>query len=450
MNLRHRAAELLLVSGHIDEGVRVLDDVLTHIGMRLAPTPRRALASFLFQRVRTWMRGLDFTERHVSEISEEELLRIDACWSVALGLGLVDTIRAADFQTRNLLLALDSGEPYRIARALAMEAGFRAAGGSRSEREAKEISRVALELAERVGHPHAIGLATFTAGLGRYLVGCWKAAFELLSRAEQILIDLPGAIWEVNAAQRFQLNALSFMGEIPAIARRVPELVERARERGNLHAECVIRVRLSTLLSLSKDDPEGGIAETEAVMRRWSQEGFHMQHYNELLAHLNCALYSGHAERAMQHLLATWPKLERSLLMRTQALRVEAVHHRTKVCLAYLREVGHDDTAASLLDRDIRALEREEVGWASACAIFARALRYAIQGRRELAVRALERAERELRSVDMELLASAAMFRRGQLIGGESGRAITAQARAFFVRAGVQRPERFIDYCAPA
>src|SRR5690606_15385058 len=142
-------------------------------------------------------------ERHVSQISEEELLRIDACWSVALGLGLVDTIRAADFQTRHLLLSLDSGEPYRVARALAMEAGFRATGGSSSEREAKEVSRAALELAERVGNPHAIGLATFTAGLGKYLAGRWKAAQELLSRAEQILIDLPGAIWEVNAAQRF-------------------------------------------------------------------------------------------------------------------------------------------------------------------------------------------------------------------------------------------------------
>jgi len=449
VNLRHRAAELLLVSGHIDEGVRVLDDVLTHIGMRLAPTPKRALASFLFQRVRTWMRGLDFEERHVSQISEEELLRIDACWSVALGLGLVDTIRAADFQTRHLLLSLDSGEPYRVARALAMEAGFRATGGSSSEREAKEVSRAALELAERVGNPHAIGLATFTAGLGKYLAGRWKAAQELLSRAEQILIDLPGAIWEVNAAQRFQLNALAFLGDIPAIARRVPELVERARERGNLHAECVIRVRLSTLLSLSKDDPQGGLAETEAVMRRWSQEGFHMQHYNELLAHLNCALYSGRADEAMKHLLATWPKLERSLLLRTQALRVEAVHHRTKVCLAYLRDVGHDDTAASTLDRDIRALEREDVSWASACATLARALRYAIHGRRELAIRALERAERELRGADMELLATAAQFRRGRLIAGETGRAITAEARAWFVRSGVKHPERFLEYCAP-
>src|SRR5690606_37236894 len=180
-----------------------------------------------------------------------------------------------------------------------------------------------------------------------------------------------------------------------------------------LHAECVIRVRLSTLLSLSKDDPQGGLAETEAVMRRWSQEGFHMQHYNELLAHLNCALYSWRADEAMKHLLATWPKLERSLLLRTQALRVEAVHHRTKVCLAYLRDVGHDDTAASTLDRDIRALEREDVSWASACATLARALRYAIHGRRELAIRALERAERELRGADMELLATAAQFRRG-------------------------------------
>ena len=40
------------------------------------------------------------------------------------GLALVDSIRAADFNTRHLLLALEAGEPYRIARALALEAGL--------------------------------------------------------------------------------------------------------------------------------------------------------------------------------------------------------------------------------------------------------------------------------------------------------------------------------------
>ena len=50
------------------------------------------------------------------DLAPAELMRIDICWSAASGLALIDTVRGADFQTRHLLLALNSGERYRIAR----------------------------------------------------------------------------------------------------------------------------------------------------------------------------------------------------------------------------------------------------------------------------------------------------------------------------------------------
>ena len=40
---------------------------------------------------------------------------------------LVDMISASDFSARHLLMALDAGEPYRIARAMAIESAARAA-----------------------------------------------------------------------------------------------------------------------------------------------------------------------------------------------------------------------------------------------------------------------------------------------------------------------------------
>jgi eukaryotic-like serine/threonine-protein kinase len=450
LGLRQRAAELLLVSGHIDEGVAALDQVLLHIRMRLAPSPRRALASLLLQRARVKFRGLEFTARDRHDLSPEQLLRIDACWSVALGLSLVDPIRAADFQTRNLLFSLESGEPYRVARALSMEAGFRATGGSKTEREARELSERALSLAAKVGHPHAIGLATFTAGLGRYLVGRWRAAVELLSRAESILAELPGAIWELNAAQRFQLNSLTFIGDIPTIAMRVPELVKHARERGNLYAECALRVRLCSLLWLAKDDPEGGIAETAEVMQRWSQDGFHLQHYNELFAYVNCALYLGEADKAMHHVVSTWPKLERSLLTNTQALRIEARHLRSRVCLAYLRAHPRDRTARATLEADIRSLRRENAGWGTAFAEFAHALLHVLDGDADAARVGLELAGREFADCDMELLKTVTDYRLGQLLGGDEGARRVRDACDWLETHQVKSPARFVAHYAPA
>src|SRR5262249_49264049 len=132
------AAMQSLISGHIDEGLAALQMVLAAVGMRLAPTSRRALLSLLWRRFRLWLRGLRFRARDASQIPAADLNRIDICWSVAVGLSIVDTVRAADFQTRNLLLALRAGEPYRVARALAWEAAHQAnAGGPARQRTAR-------------------------------------------------------------------------------------------------------------------------------------------------------------------------------------------------------------------------------------------------------------------------------------------------------------------------
>src|SRR5207302_5864177 len=132
LELRRRAAEQLLRSGHIDEGIDALRDVLAHVGMRLAPTPRRALFSLLVMRIWLRIRGLRFKLRDATAVSPRDLTQIDICWSIGAGLGVVDNIRAVDFQTRGLLLCLAAGEPRRLARALAFEATFMATAGPKS------------------------------------------------------------------------------------------------------------------------------------------------------------------------------------------------------------------------------------------------------------------------------------------------------------------------------
>ena len=107
---RRCAAIQYLVSGHIDEGLAQLGAVLKSVGMRLPATPRRALVSLILNRLKIRLRGLHFRPRDASQISAEDLTRIDICWEAASGLGFVEPIRGGDFQARGLLLALRAGD----------------------------------------------------------------------------------------------------------------------------------------------------------------------------------------------------------------------------------------------------------------------------------------------------------------------------------------------------
>src|SRR5690606_18501596 len=115
LDLRRRAAEQFLIGGHIDQGMDVIHTVLRAVNMRLAPTPMLAVMALLWRRALIRRRGLAFAAHHATRVPAGELLRVDTCWSVTTGLSMVDNVRAADFNTRHLRLALEAGDPYRLA-----------------------------------------------------------------------------------------------------------------------------------------------------------------------------------------------------------------------------------------------------------------------------------------------------------------------------------------------
>ena len=164
LELRRRAAMQFLISGHIDQGLDALRDVLAAIGMTLPRTPRRALASLLWRRALLRLRGLGFRPRDTSEVAAADLTRIDVCWSAGVGLSNVDWIRGADFQARGLLLALRAGEPYRVARALAVEAAQAATAGRPARRRTARLLDRAESLARGSGRPYALGMVALARG----------------------------------------------------------------------------------------------------------------------------------------------------------------------------------------------------------------------------------------------------------------------------------------------
>ena len=125
----------LLHSGHVDRGLQILRSRREEVGLPFPDPFGRLPIKFLLARARARLLRSPWRGESLSKTKPHDLLRVDACASAATGLALVDIARGAMLQTNHLLLARKAGEPTRLIRALAMEAGYLSTGGVRNESE---------------------------------------------------------------------------------------------------------------------------------------------------------------------------------------------------------------------------------------------------------------------------------------------------------------------------
>ncbi len=433
LELTRRAAEQLLRSGYVDEGLEGLSKVLKTVGMELAKSPGQALRSFLLTRARLKLRGLSWKERKASDLPARTLARIDTCWAVALGLSMVDTIRGADFQARHLLLALEAGEPYRVARALGLEVGYLATSGVSAHDEVTERLESARRAAEISNEPHAKGFVMLIAGIAAALEGRFDEATFLATEAEDILrTECSGVSWELFNAQYFSLLSLYYLGHFRSLSGRLPQLLKEAEERGDLFAVTSLTTRVAYLARLAFDDPVGAREDVARAMARWSTSGFHVQHVWRLFAEIEIDLYLGSAREAADRIERIWGDLDRSLLLRIQLVRIGALHRRARAALAAARTYplrsAERSRKLALVSGLAKKMELEKALWADPLAALLRAGISETEGDHEKAKALLSQAELGFGVSRMAAYATDARARRAALVGGDEGRVLAEEA----------------------
>ena len=455
LDLTRLAAEQLLVSGHHAEGRVVLQGVLAQVGLQLAPTPRRALLSLIKRRLQLKLHGMRFTLRPESEVPPEDLMLIDICTVVSMGLSMNDNIRAAGFQSYGTLVALKAGEPIRLSRALGMEASLVASAGASARTQALRLSQAALDLAHQVGSPAAIASALLHAGACAYLAGGeWKRAARLCSEGEAIFREkVAGSTWAKTTIRRFWLGSLMYLGELAELRRRLGEFLGDARDRGNLYALTDMRARLN-LAWLIADEPAEGRRQLADAMSSWPTDGYHVQHFNALLSRVQADLYEGDPAAAVPRIEAVWPALTGSLLMRIQLVRTEAHQLRARAALATLAALaaaGRPPTrdAVKAIEREVEVLAKEKTPWIDPLAELLRAGLHRVQGRPDAAIEPLRRAIRSFRAQDMALYAAVAERQLGLLIGGDEGTRLRADAESWMAAQTVRDPAAIARVFAP-
>ncbi len=453
LELRRLAAEQLLVTGHVDDGQTVLRGVLSEVGLPYASSPGRALAALLYRRARLALRGTRFRERPATEISSDDLRRIDVCFSVSLGLSVVDTIHASAFQAHHLALALAAGEPKRIALGFAFEAGFVACTGGTAKERARALVTAAEGLSARLGDPHVQGFVSLMRGVSQWAIGEWKSGIEHTDAAERTLRDrCNGVTWELDTTQLFSTICITAVGNLPELRRRLPLRIKEAEERGDLYATTSLRTfwGAQVLLQLAADAPGDARRDLEATMARWSRTGFHVQHYYAMLSATLVDLYAGDGAAAWQRVASTWPALERSMLLRVQSLAITAYSLRGAAALAAADAIGADVRGSlAIAEKAARWLEGEKMGWSVPHADL---IRSGIARRRKdeaAALRHVEAAARGFRAVDMALHAAVAERRTGELTPRGDGEKVVSAADRELSQLGIVRPDAFVRMLAP-
>jgi hypothetical protein len=448
LDLQRRAAEQFLFSGHVDRGMAALRAVLAAIGMPLPATPFRSLLSLLRSRARLRLRGVQFREHDTSQVTADELTRVDLCWTVAISLCMIDHIRGADFQTRSTLLALRAGEPSRIARALGTEMAFSAIEGGRGARRTALLHGRAEALSRRIDQPYTHGIFKGSAGVAAYLEGRWKDARDLCEQAETIVRGrVTGAAWELDTMQLYATLSRFYLGEIKELRRLLPIMLAEAAQRGDLYAATSLRTGVGAWVWLAADAPDLARQQVREAVAGWTQHGFHVQHFFMMYGEAQSDLYEGDGANTLRRIDECWPVMASAQLLRVQAVRAWTENLRARAALAEACRGGADGEALlKVASRSARRLQREKMPWTQALASMLRAGIAATRGDVENAARLAETAEQEFTATDMATFAAVARRRRGELLGDA---ALVAAADGWMTQQTIGRPERFAALLAP-
>jgi serine/threonine protein kinase len=448
IELRRKAMECLLRAGHVDGGLQLIRSVLDSVGIALPPTPRAAVLGILRGKLRLFLRGLRTNERPAEEVPPELLTRIDVCWGVITGLARIDNIRSAYFQPLHLRLALQAGEPYRIARALAAEACFSSTGGEKKKRRTERLVSRVERSARAIGDPHAVGMSMMARSMESYYLGLFRDSVQQADEAEAIFRErCTNVSWEIGTTSNYSLCSLMYLGELGQLAKRVPLRVREAEEHGDLYAG-LDPVCRPGIFWLAADEPEVARRAVRQVMDRWSLQGFHFQHYLEMFAENQVDLYLGRWASAWRRADERWEPMKKAFLLRIPFVKLEALHLNGRCALAAALG-GGDRNLALRAERNAREIEKEKTPWAMPFATALRAGVAAVRGQKEAAADLLAQTSRGFEKGEMLLYARAADYRRGMLTGGAGGAGIVGSAEEWLRGRGVKDVPRLLDVLMP-
>jgi hypothetical protein len=442
-----RAADQLIRSGRVAEGKQLLARVLDRLGLHLPGSAASAIVRVLVRRLGLRLRGR--TPRALApERRRGVVRRIDACWVVGDLIAVLDPLRAMALHLRGLSLALDAGEPYRLARCLCTDAAMAAQPGQRHRGAALARLAEAERLCQRVGSLQLEGYLALGRGIVELLTGELDAAQRYLDGAEATFERCPGAYWEIRFAREFALWTLAYRGHLPELAQRLTPAVALCTERGDRIGAFNLLAGPSRVVLLARDEPAQLLEACRLEPLGLDPAEYSFLAFCALFGRASAFLYLGRAADALAALEAARPTIRASHILYCQFHRVELAYLRGRVALARAAECAPSEhrPLAAMVRSSARALRRERVAGADALATVLEASLALLSTSRERAVAGLEEGAARLEAVGLGGYASGVRWQLRHVLGGGGGGGAGAEP---WRDAAVVRPDRLAHSLAP-
>jgi hypothetical protein len=440
VDLERQAAEQLLYSGRTDEGTEVLHRVLAAVGMKAPRTALGAILSLLVNRFLLRLRGLRFEERTPGQVSPEDLVRLRALRTVAVGFSFVDVILGACMQARLFRMALAVGDRLQVAVAAALQFGHLASQGGAIGRAEQGTYAIAERQAATLGDKDAETVFELCRGIALFHRGRFREARDALyshaaTRADSL---------RMHHGPLSGVYSLFFLGRLREQARRATQLLEDAERRGDLYTAVNLRAAPLVDVCLVADDPEAAREHIRVALATWTQRGFHVQHWKAMIWGAQIELYVGDGARAYARLEQDRRAYRRSLMEHAQFVRAMTAFVRGRAAVASALDAPAAIRRSRLKESRAfaRQLERERMAWTAPLASMIRAAAANAEGDAGEAAAALRVAIEGAAATEMHVYMWCARRQLGCLLGGEEGHRYVSRADAAMQAEGVRAPAR--------
>lgn len=424
LDLRRRAAEQLLQSGYVNEGLRTLKRFVRSVGL---PAPAKGiwrLPRLAWARLRARRAMARATLQRQDERRRLDLpaaRRADVSWAVSTGLGFLDPVAAAEYASRHTAAALGTDDPMRVVRALTSEAIVIVGEGEPAWARVEALVRRAESIAFESGDPLVFAMCDATMGVTAGLSGRFSLSRDRCEAAENAMADrIRTEPWQLATVRHFALYAALVLGDLDVLVRRAPTLFREYSERGNRYGASGAATNYANIAWLLTEGPRVAREVVERAERWFPTRVLTLPHYDAAISHTHLDLFEGRAHAAFDRVEALWKRLRSSLMLSVEPVFVDALFLRLRATVAAARATRGFGREA-LLARvavGVRRLERARSRLARPLGALVRAGALAAGGKRASAADQLRTAIVALDAAELPLYGACARSVLAAYVGG--------------------------------